>query len=80
MELSFPCQSGYEPNQRIHTVVMATDAEIREFLEEICEVSETVEDDLSVFKHSDDSPKPCQLVCTEPFNGMPNEIIKTFVI
>ena len=80
MELSFSGKSGYQPNQSVDTVVMTTDSEIREFLEEICEIPETVEDDLAIFKHADDSPKPCQLVCTESFDRMPNQVVQTFVI
>ena len=80
MELSFSSQSGYQPDQRVHAVVMTTDAEICEFLEEICEVPETIEDNLAVLEHADNSPKPCQLVCTESFDGMPDEVIQTFVI
>ena len=59
---------------------MATNAEIREFLEEICEVPVTVKDDLSVFKHAHDSTEPCELICTETFYGMPNKIVETLVI
>jgi hypothetical protein len=59
---------------------MTTDTEICEFLEEICEVPETIEDYLSIFKHAHDSTETCQLVCTETFDWMPNQIVETFVI
>jgi hypothetical protein len=59
---------------------MTTYAEICEFLEEISEVSETIKNNLSIFKHSHDAPEPCQLVCSEPFNWVPNQIVETFVI
>ena len=59
---------------------MATNAEIREFLEEICEVPVTIKDDLPVFKHAHDSTEPCKLICTETFYGMPNEVVETLVI
>ena len=80
MQLSFPRESGYQPNQRIHAVVMATDSEIREFLEEICEVSIPVENNFPVFEHTNNAPKPCKFVSTETFDGMPNQIVETFVI
>ncbi len=80
MQLTLPRQTSYQPYERINTVVMTTDAEICEFLEEICEVPESVEDDLAVFKHADDAPESCQLVCTETFDWMPDEVVQTFVI
>ena len=59
---------------------MATYSEVCEFLEEISEVPETVEDDLSFFKHANNSSESCQLICTEPFDRMPQDIVETFII
>ena len=59
---------------------MATYTEICEFLEEICEVTVPVEDNFAIFKHADDATEPCQLICTEAFYGMPNQVVETFVI
>ena len=59
---------------------MATNAEIREFLEEICEVAVPVKDDLSIFKHTDDATKTCQLICTEALHWVPEQVVETFVI
>ncbi len=80
MELSFSSQSGYQPDQRIHAVVMTTDAEICEFLEEICEVPETIEDNLAVLKHAHDSTEASKFIGAESFNRMPDQIIKTLII
>ena len=59
---------------------MATYSEICEFLEEISEISKSIEDDFTIFKHSHNSTETCQLVCTEAFDGMPNQVVETFVI
>jgi len=59
---------------------MTTYAEVCEFFEEICEIPETIKDNFSIFKHTDNSPKPCELICTETLNWMPNQIVETFVI
>ena len=59
---------------------MTTYAEVCEFLEEISEVPITIKDNLSVFKHAHDSTETCQLVCTESFDWMPNQVVETFVI
>lgn len=59
---------------------MATDTEVREFLEEICEVPVPIEDDLPVFKHANNSTESCQLICTEAFDWVPNQVVETFVI
>ena len=59
---------------------MTTNAEISEFLKEITEVPETVEDDLTVFKHANDATKTCQLICAEPLHWVPNQVVESFVI
>jgi hypothetical protein len=78
--LAFPGKTCYKPNQSIDTIVMATDSEVREFLEEICEISIPIENDFSVFEHANDSPKTCQFISTESFDWVPNKVIETFVI
>jgi hypothetical protein len=80
VQLSLPGKPGYQPNQSINTVIMTTNAEIREFLEEICEVPVTIEDNFSIFKHADDASKPCELICTETLDWVPNQVIETFVV
>ncbi|MDD1443846.1 hypothetical protein MEO93_26565, partial [Dolichospermum sp. ST_sed3] len=59
---------------------MTTHAEVCEFLEEISEVPKTIKDYFSFFKHTYNSSKPCQLVCTESFDRMPDQVVQTFVI
>ena len=80
MELSFSGKSGYQPNQRVNTVIMTTDSEICEFLEEICKISESIEDNFAVFEHTNDSSKPCELICTETFDWMPDQVVETLII
>ena len=80
MEVSFSGQSCYQPYQGVDTIVMTTNTEISEFLEEITEVPETVEDDLTVFKHANDATESCKLICTEPFHWVPKQIVESFVI
>ena len=59
---------------------MTTYAEVREFLEEICEVPKTIKDYFSIFKHAHNTAKPCKLICTETFDGMPQDVVETFLI
>jgi hypothetical protein len=59
---------------------MTTHAEICEFLEEISEVPKTIKDYFSFFKHAYNPPKPRQLICTESFDGVPDQVVQTFVI
>lgn len=80
MEVSFPSQACDQPYQGVDTIVMTTNTEISEFLEEITEVPETVEDDLTVFKHANDATESCKLICTEPFHWVPNQIVESFII
>ena len=80
MQLAFSCQTGNQPNQRIDAIVMTTYAEVCEFLEEISEVPISIKDDLTVFKHAHNSTEACQLVCTEAFHWMPNQVVETFVV
>lgn len=80
MKVSFPGQSRHQPDQGIDRIVMTTNAEISEFLEEITEVPVTVEDDLTVFKHADDATETRKLICTEPLHWVPNQVVESFVI
>jgi hypothetical protein len=59
---------------------MTTYTEVCEFIEKSSEITETIEDDFSVFKHTHDSTETCQLIRSETFDWMPDQIIETFII
>jgi len=80
MKLTFSRKPVHQPDESVDTIVMTTYAEIREFLEEICEVAVPVEDDFPIFEHAHDSTKTCKLVCTEALDWVPNQIVESFVI
>ena len=80
MEVSLPSQSCYQPDESVDTIVMTTNTEISEFLEEIAEVPKTIEDNFTIFKHANDATESCKLICTEPFHWVPNQVVESFVI
>ena len=75
MQVSFSCQPCNKPNQSVNSIIVATNAKISKFFKHCAEITKTIEDNFSIFKHANDATETSQFICSETFDGMPKDVI-----